>query len=135
MLQVRPNDLDILGHVNNAVSIEYLEAGRWDWLSRNGLVQGDRVVAVVARSEVDYLAEIPRGRVEVRTVLSAPAADEFDPDGLDYRARFRQRIFLPEMDRPAVEALITVAFLDSAQHCLMSLQDFLVASGTDREGR
>jgi acyl-CoA thioester hydrolase len=135
LLQVRPNDLDILGHVNNAVAIEYLEAGRWDWLGRHGLVQGDRLIAVVARCEADYLAEIPRGRVEVRTVLESPTAEEFDEDGLTYRARFRQRIYLPEMERPAVDALVTVAFLDSAQRCLMSMQDFLTASGPDRESR
>lgn len=133
LLPVRPNDLDILGHVNNAVAIEYLEAGRWDWLGRHGLVQLDRFVAVVARCEADYLAEIPRGRVEVRTVLESPTAEEFDEDGMTYRARFRQRIHLPEMERPAVDALITVAFLDSVQHRLVTLQDFLAAARPDRE--
>ncbi|WP_261569598.1 acyl-CoA thioesterase, partial [Frankia gtarii] len=69
MLPVRPNDLDALGHVNNAVALEYLEAGRWDWLDHQGLVPGDRLIAVVARIEIDYRAEIPRGRVEIRTAL------------------------------------------------------------------
>jgi acyl-CoA thioester hydrolase len=133
LLQVRPNDLDVLGHVNNAVAIEYLEAGRWDWLDRHGLVRGERLIAVVARCEADYLAEIPHGRVEVRTVLESPNAEEFDEDGLTYRARFRQRIHLPDVERPAVDALITVAFLDAAQRRLMSLQDFLVASGPGRD--
>ena len=128
MLPVRPNDLDALGHVNNAVSLEYLEAGRWDWLGRQGLVHGDRMIAVVARTEVDYLAEIPRGQVEIRTSLESPTAEEFDEDGLTFRARFRQRIHLPEAEHPAVDALVTVAFLDAAQRCLVSLQDFLTAT-------
>lgn len=127
-LQVRPNDLDVLGHVNNAVAIEYLEAGRWDWLGRQGLVQSDRLIAVVARSEVDYLAEIPRGGVEVRTVLESPGEQEYDEDDLTFRARFRQRIHLAGTDRPAVDALITVAFLDAERRCLVSLQDFLSAA-------
>ncbi|MFJ9950294.1 acyl-CoA thioesterase [Kitasatospora sp. NPDC091207] len=128
MLPVRPNDLDALGHVNNAVALEYLEAGRWDWLGRQGFVHGDRLIAVVARTEIDYLAEIPRGRVEVRTVLASPSEEEWDEEGITFRARFRQRIHLPEADRPAVDALVTVAFLDARQRCLVSLQDFLEAS-------
>ncbi|MFD8377488.1 acyl-CoA thioesterase [Streptomyces sp. NPDC059679] len=127
-LPVRPNDLDALGHVNNAVALEYLEAGRWDWLGRQGLVHGDRMIAVVARTEIDYLAEIPRGQIEVRTWLESPSAEEFDEDDLTFRARFRQRLHLPEAARPAVDALVTVAFLDAEQRCLVSMQDFLAAS-------
>jgi acyl-CoA thioester hydrolase len=125
MLQVRPNDLDALGHVNNAVAFEYLEAGRWDWLDRAGLVHSDRMISVVARTEIDYLAEIPRGRIEVRTVLQSPTAEEFDEDDITFRARFRQRLHLPEVDSPAVDALVTVTFLDAKARCLVSLQDFL----------
>ncbi|MFJ5116754.1 acyl-CoA thioesterase [Kitasatospora sp. NPDC088548] len=131
MLPVRPNDLDALGHVNNAVALEYLEAGRWDWLGGQGLVHGDRVIAVVARAEIDYRAEIPRGRVEVRTALESPSVEEWDEDGLTFRARFRQRIHLPEAGGsgdPAVDALVTVAFLDAGKRCLVSLQDFIAAS-------
>jgi acyl-CoA thioester hydrolase len=131
LLPVRPNDLDALGHVNNAVALEYLEAGRWDWLGRNGLVHAERVISVVARVEIDYLAEIPRGRVEVRTVLESPSEQEFDEDDLTFRARFRQRIHLPEAERPAVDAAVTVAFLDAERRCLVSMQDFLTASVPD----
>jgi acyl-CoA thioester hydrolase len=131
-LPVRPNDLDALGHVNNAVAVEYLEAGRWDWLAGQGLVHGDRLIAVVARSEINYRAEIPRGRVEIRTLLESPTAAEFDEGGLTFRARFRQRIHLPGVASPAVDALVTVAFLDAAQRCLVSLQDFLTAAVPDR---
>jgi acyl-CoA thioester hydrolase len=127
-MQVRPNDLDALGHVNNAVALEYLEAGRWDWLDKNGLVHGDRMISVVARTEIDYLAEIPRGRVEVRTVLESPAENEYDEDDITFRARFRQRVHLPEADKTAVDALVTVAFLDAEQRCLVSMQDFLAAA-------
>jgi acyl-CoA thioester hydrolase len=124
MLLVRPNDVDALGHVNNAVALEYLEAGRWDWLGRQGLEHGHRMIAVVARAEIDYRAEIPRGQLEVRTILESPTAEEFDEEGLTFRARFRQRLHLPETVSPAVDAVVTVAFLDAAQRCLVSMQDF-----------
>jgi acyl-CoA thioester hydrolase len=132
MLAVRPNDLDALGHVNNAVALEYLEAGRWDWLGRQGLGHGGRMIAVVARIEIDYLTEIPSGRVEVSTVIESPTPEEFDADGLTFRVRFRQRLRLPEAANTAVDALVTVAFLDAAQRCLVSMQDFLDAAAPDR---
>jgi acyl-CoA thioester hydrolase len=127
-LPVRPNDLDALGHVNNAVALEYLEAGRWDWMGRQGIVHGDRVVAVVASVQLDYLAEIPRGEVEVRTRLESPTQAEIDDDDLTFRARFRQRLHLPQVPGPAVDALVTVAFLDTVQRCLVSMQDFLATA-------
>jgi len=52
---VRPNDLDALGHVNNAV---VLETGRRDWLDRRRLRSTGAVLGVVARLEIDYRAEI-----------------------------------------------------------------------------
>ncbi|RKG67590.1 acyl-CoA thioesterase [Corallococcus sp. CA054B] len=127
-LRVRPNDLDTLGHVNNATTLEYLEAGRWAWLERQGLRRGGPVVAVVSRVEVDYRREIPPGEVVVRTELESPAADELEPDGIHYRARFRQRVFLAADGRVAVEALVSVAFLDARERSLASLQQFLDAA-------
>lgn len=130
VLPVRPNDLDALGHVNNAVVLEYLETGRWDWLDRQGLRPGAGVIAVVARIVVDYKAEIPRGHVEVHTVLESPTEQEYE-DGLTFRAQFRQRVRLPLGDRVAADALVTVAFLDSAARSLVPLQDFMAAAVSD----
>ncbi|NBD10911.1 MULTISPECIES: thioesterase family protein [Corallococcus] len=128
-LRVRPNDLDTLGHVNNATVLEYLEAGRWAWLERQGLKRGAAVVAVVSRVEVDYRREIPPGDVRVHTVLESPAEDELDVEGLNYRARFRQRVFLSGDGPLAVEAVVSVAFLDARTRSLASLQQFLAAAG------
>ncbi|WP_223634104.1 thioesterase family protein [Corallococcus sp. EGB] len=127
-LRVRPNDLDVLGHVNHATALEYLEAGRWAWLEQQGLTRRGAVVAVVSRAEVDYRREIPPGEVVVHTALESPAEDELEPDGLNYRARFRQRVFLASGGPPAVEALVSVAFLDARTRELASLQQFLQAS-------
>lgn len=127
-LSVRPNDLDALGHVNNAVALEYFEAGRWDWLALQGIALGTRVVAVVARIEVDYAAEIRGGTVEVRTILEAPTPAEIADDTVTYRARFRQTISRDGSSRPAVSAVVTVAFVDPARRCAVSMQDFLAAS-------
>src|SRR5437868_8611088 len=34
---VRPTEIDVNGHVNNAKYVEYLEWGREEWYERNGL--------------------------------------------------------------------------------------------------
>lgn len=56
---VRWADLDLLGHVNNAVYLNYLEEAR-DRLLEHGL--GAQVAdIVIARVEIDYRHEIARG--------------------------------------------------------------------------
>ncbi|MCK9893938.1 acyl-CoA thioesterase [Frankia sp. AgB32] len=127
-LLVRPNDIDALGHVNNAVAMEYLEAGRADWLDRAGIVSGGGVIAVVARAEIDYRVEVPRGTVEVVTVMAEPDPTAFDPEGMNYLVRFRQRVLVPAAPRPAVEAVITVAFVESERRRIVTLQDYLAAA-------
>jgi acyl-CoA thioesterase FadM len=145
-LQVRPNDLDVLGHVNNAVVLEYLEAGRWDWLAGQGIARGGDITAVVARAEVDYRGEIPFGPIEVRTVLESPSAEELADGEAGYRAVFRQRIRRADAVNGvnaaggtaaqgstagagwAVEALITVACIDAERRCLVPLDEFLSAA-------
>jgi acyl-CoA thioester hydrolase len=127
-LQVRPNDLDVLGHVNNAVVLEYFEAGRWDWLAGQGIAAGGGVTAVVARAEIDYRGEIPFGPIEVRTVLESPTAEELAEGATAYRAVFRQRIRLAGAAAPAVEALITVACIDTQRRSLVPLEEFLSAA-------
>jgi YbgC/YbaW family acyl-CoA thioester hydrolase len=44
---VRPTEIDINGHVNNAKYVEYLEWGREDWFEQNGLPY-ERVLALGA---------------------------------------------------------------------------------------
>ena len=129
---MRPNDLDALGHVNNAVALEYFEAGRWDWMRRRGLAPSTGVAAVVERVDVTYHAEIPCGQVEVRTELTSPTAAEFDWDDLTYRARFAQRLHLSGKASPAVAALVTVAFIDARRRCPVSMQEFLADAGARR---
>ncbi len=127
-LLVRPNDLDSLGHVNNATVLEYLEAGRWAWMDQQGLHRGARVLPVVSRIEVDYRREILPQQVLVRTMLESPASAEELEDSLTYRATFRQRVLIDAGQQLAIEARLQVAFIDSAERKLCSLQDFLATA-------
>lgn len=116
----RPNDLDSLGHVNNAVVLEYLEAGRWDWFARNRLRRAGEVTPVVLRAEVDYRQEIFPGVLTITTRLMTGAEE------LSYRAEFQQKIEIRRdgVDLVAVEARIHTAFIDMATRRLCTLQEF-----------
>jgi acyl-CoA thioester hydrolase len=128
-LRVRPNDLDSLGHVNNATALEYLEAGRWAWLERNGLRQGAAVIGLTMRVEVDYRKEIAPQEVVVWTHLEAPEPEELDdPEAAHYRVRFHQKILIDSGRQMAVEAHVQAAFVRTADRSLCSLQEFLEAA-------
>jgi phosphopantetheine--protein transferase-like protein len=122
-LHVRPNDLDSLGHVNNAVVLEYLEAGRWAWMDRHQIRRTGGVVPVVSRVEVDYRRELTGPTVQVRTALVPP---DGDADDVSYRARFTQQILVD--GSLAVEAMIYVAFVDARSRSLCTVQDFLASA-------
>ena len=128
-LRVRPNDLDSLGHVNNATALEYLEAGRWAWLERNGLRQGAAVIGLTLRVEVDYRKEIAPQEVVVWTHLEAPAPEELEDTEADhYRVRFHQKILTGSGHEVAVEAHVQAAFVRTADRSLASLREFLEAA-------
>lgn len=71
-LTVRPTDIDVKGHVNNARYVEYLQWGRWEWFDAKGL-SNDRLkelgcVLVVVNLNLNYRKECgPGDRLTVRT--------------------------------------------------------------------
>lgn len=120
-LQVRPNDLDSLGHVNNATVLEYLEAGRWSWLDHHNLRRGQRIIPVVARIEINYRREILPGEVRVITKIEDVEKE------YHYQAVFYQFVetFKDGNTTVAAEARVKVAFIDSLERTLRTLEDFL----------
>lgn len=58
-IQIRFNDVDQMGHVNNAVIMEYLDLGKDAFFSAHGLppTKGDFTVMVV-HCDVDFRAQI-----------------------------------------------------------------------------
>jgi acyl-CoA thioesterase FadM len=125
-LRVRPNDLDSLGHVNNATVLEYLEAGRWAWMDHHSLRRGGGIIAVTVRIEVDYRREIHPQEVVVRTLLESPRGEELeDEEAVHYKACFHQWILVDSGRQVAAEARVLVAFLDAAERSLRSVGEFL----------
>ena len=70
-IQIRFNDVDQMGHVNNAVLMEYLDLGKDSFFSAHGLspLKGDFTVMVV-HCEVDFRAQVRyHDRIHVATEL------------------------------------------------------------------
>ena len=125
-LTVRPNDLDSLGHVNNAVALEYLETGRWVWLARNGFPRTGSIVPVVARIEIDYRLEMGPSTVKIATTLENAAA-LLGSAADRYQCIFRQMVTQQRDNEwlTAVEARVQVAFIDTIDRRIRNLQDYL----------
>jgi YbgC/YbaW family acyl-CoA thioester hydrolase len=71
---VRPTEIDVNGHVNNAKYVEYLEWGREEWYERLGLPY-DRLLAlgaitVTVNLNLNFRRECRQG--EVLTILTRP---------------------------------------------------------------
>lgn len=57
-IRVRFRDTDMMGHVNNAVYLTYFEAGRVEyWIALTGNPSLDDLPFILARTEIDFLAE------------------------------------------------------------------------------
>ncbi|MBR3725375.1 MAG: acyl-CoA thioesterase [Bacteroidales bacterium] len=68
-IQLRFNDIDQMGHVNNAVIMEFFDLGKSEYFTAIGLPpeEGDFTVMVV-RVEVDFLRQIRyHDRIQVTT--------------------------------------------------------------------
>ena len=71
---VRSTHIDMLGHVNNARFIEYLEWGRFAWLDQSALPEsafgGPHIATAVVRLEIDFKREAKhRDQLTVETSL------------------------------------------------------------------
>ncbi|GHF92724.1 thioesterase [Deinococcus piscis] len=70
-IQMRYGDTDAMGHLNNATYVSYLETSRVQMLAEMGIPLAD-LLTVVARVEVDYVAEIKLGQqVMVETLVES----------------------------------------------------------------
>lgn len=61
-LTVRSTDVDMIGHVNHAKYLEYLEWARFEWLDEIGLTMEEfhrrQLLPVVVHVSIDYIKEL-----------------------------------------------------------------------------
>lgn len=61
-LQLRFNDVDIMGHVNNAVIMEFFDYGKMKYFDAAGVyVEKEPITLVIVHYEVDFVGQILRG--------------------------------------------------------------------------
>ena len=102
-----PDDIDELGHVNNAVWVRWIQdMATAHWYAVAPPEHVDRYIWVVTRHEIDYLRFVlPGETVTGRTwVGEAPKGARFD----------RHVEFLGEDGKPRVKAKTTWAIIDKA---------------------
>lgn len=106
-VDLRPNDFDWAGHLNNSVYPQLLETGRWQWGLANGVdLRDSPLVAVVLQLCLDYLKTVdwdPVGRLAIRTSLAEQSAYSFtlaqDIEQPDGTTMARGRVRLGVVDR------------------------------------
>lgn len=83
-IPVRFRDIDAMGHVNNAVYVTYLEAGRLELFARLfGTRRLEDIDVIVARVEVDYLRPLRlESAVELGLGISSVGNTSFTVDYL-----------------------------------------------------
>lgn len=107
-----PDDIDILGHVNNAVWVAWIQdiAGA-HWAALATPEEQERLIWVVTRHEIDYRGNVREGEtVTAETWIPEP------PRG----ARFNRHVrFLGPDGKVRVEAVTTWALIDQASGRLL----------------
>ena len=78
--QVIFRDVDSFGHVNNAVYLTYFEWARAQmWFDLTGIQGIPRNIGfIVARAEVDFIAQIGMERIDIRVRVSEMRNTSFD---------------------------------------------------------
>lgn len=107
-----PEHIDVLGHVNNAVWVQWMEAiATAHWEAAADPAHVARYVWVVARHEIDYRGNVREGEQVI--------AETFIPAGPS-GARFDRRIdFRDATGKVIISARTTWAMLDKASGRLM----------------
>lgn len=119
----RPGDIDVMGHVNNAVWVQWMEAiATAHWEAHALPEQQARYAWVVTRHEIDYRGNIREGE--------SVTAETFIPDG-PHGARFDRRVDFRNADgKVIVSARTTWAMIDIASGRLMRVPEDVAARFT-----
>jgi acyl-CoA thioester hydrolase len=107
-IAVRWRDLDMLGHLNQAVYHEFLEEGRATFIAQLGAL-GIDFAFVLARVELDYRSEVRKdhGHVEVTTSLVRVGGSSLTLDN---------QVLLPDGTVAAEGRSVLVAWDPAARH-------------------
>src|SRR5438270_10352024 len=104
---VRPTEVDVNGHVNNAKYVEYMEWGREEWYERHDLpyerLSSLGAVTVTVNLNLNFRRECRQG--EVLTILTRP--DRLGRTSFVLRQEIRKRT-----GEVAADAVVTIVTID-----------------------
>jgi len=127
-ISIRPGDLDVVGHVNNARVLELLEYGRMKWLNSQSWKPNTSSAAVVTRIEIDYIKEIGFGKPFINTLFNNNNNIDFtqqDERECCYSITLNQSIkSQPDSEDIYVNAIIKISFIDIDKRILISINDY-----------
>ena len=117
---VRPTEIDVNGHVNNAKYVEYLEWGREEWYERNGLPY-ERLfelgaVTVTVNLNLNFRKECRQG--ELLVILTRP--ERLGRTSFALRQEIRKRT-----GEVAADAVVTIVTIDPATRTSRPVPDEL----------
>jgi thioesterase-3 len=117
---VRPTEIDVNAHVNNANYVEYLEWGREEWYERNGLPY-ERLfelgaVTVTVNLNLNFRKECRQG--EVLVILTRP--ERLGCTSFALRQEIRKRT-----GEVAADAVVTIVTIDPATRASRPVPDEL----------
>jgi YbgC/YbaW family acyl-CoA thioester hydrolase len=117
---VRPTEIDVNGHVNNAKYVEYLEWGREEWYERNGLPY-ERLfelgaVTVTVNLNLNFRKECRQG--DLLTILTRP--ERLGRTSFALRQEIRKR-----NGEVAADAEVTIVTIDPATRTSRPVPDEL----------
>ncbi|MBR5102702.1 MAG: acyl-CoA thioesterase [Muribaculaceae bacterium] len=73
-VQLRFNDIDMLGHVNNTIYFSFFDLAKSDYFNRvnNGVVEWDDVPIVIANINCDFIAPVTFDeQIEIKTAVES----------------------------------------------------------------
>nr|WP_255433467.1 thioesterase family protein [Brevibacillus sp. LEMMJ03] len=125
-LVVRSTDIDVIGHVNNAKYLEYMEWARFDWMCRQGFTLEElkrrQIMPVVVSIQINYRKELRMlEQVQVRTSVVKIGEKSF----VVRHELYNQR------DERAADADVTMVMIDAVQRRSVPLPDDLARALAD----
>ncbi|OLO37027.1 hypothetical protein BTR23_14920 [Alkalihalophilus pseudofirmus] len=105
-IEVKPIDIDVLGHVNNSVYVSYLEKGRMDWYEKAGFIfnVNQTIGTVVIRLDILYLKEVRLG--DSLKVITSPIR-------LGNKSYVMKQNIFNQRDEHVSEATVTSVMFDT----------------------
>lgn len=127
-LQLRFNDVDKFGHINNAVYLTFYDLGKTDYFeSVCPNVDWERDAIVVVHIDVNFMSQIfSTDHVAVETAVTSIGTKSFD---------LAQRVINTQTGEVKCYCRSTMVAYDLAQHSSKALTDEWVASICAYEGR